>query len=309
MIKYIFKRIAFMILTLFLIVSITLTAMLTMPGNPYNNEKLTSDQIAQMDRENGFDRPIPVQFVDYWVKGITEGDWGRSFGYQQDVGEIIAKRLPVSIQLGIISVSIGTIVGISFGVLAALRKNSFWDYFATAVAIIGVSFPSFVLASYTQFFLSTKLGLFPVIFSKSNPMSLVLPIFSLSVFAIASVSRMTRSEMVELEGASYVTLARAKGLSNTQVNIRHKLRNSLVGIITVLGPLIVSLTVGSLTIERIFNIPGIGDVLTKAVLSKDIFLVVGVTAVFAFEILLMNLIVDILYGFIDPRIKVAGGKK
>ncbi len=308
MLNYILKRLGLLTLTLWFIVTITFVAMALMPGNPYNNDKLSAQDIASLDHEYGFDRPVIIQYGEY-LTNLVHGDMGRSFVYKDDVSNIITKRYPVSFQLGIISVIIGTVVGIILGIVAALKRNTFADYFATIIAVLGVSFPSFVLAAYTQYYLALKLGWFPVSYLAGGPIErLILPILSLSVFAIAQVARVTRTEMVEISSSNYINLARAKGVTTKNVNFKHAFRNTLISILTVLGPLTVSLTTGSFVVERIFGIPGIGDVLVGAVLGKDIYLVTGVTLLISLQILLMYLLVDILYAVVDPRIRIGGGK-
>ncbi len=308
MLKYVLKRLGLMLLTLWFIVTITFVSMTLMPGNPYNNEKLTKEDIAQLDAKYGFDQPVVKQYTDY-LSNLAQGDMGESFTYKQSVNKIITKRYPVSFQLGIISVIVGTILGVLLGIIAALKRNTFADYAATIIAVIGVSFPSFVLASYAQYYLALQLGWFPVSFIAGGPIErMILPIMSLSVFAIAQVARVTRTEMVELSQSNFINLARAKGVSQKNVNFKHAFRNTLISILTVLGPLTVSLTTGSLVVERIYGIPGIGEVLVGAVLGKDIFLVTGVTLFISLQILLMYLLVDVLYAVVDPRVRVNGGK-
>lgn len=320
MLKYIAKRVGLMFLTLFMIVSITFIGMSLMPGNPYPNaEKMTQQQVEQLDKQYGFDRPVIIQYVDYMTDVFlgedfpqkTEFfalDFGNSFQTNQPVKNDILRRYPISFTIGISAVVIGSLIGVGLGLLAALRKNSFGDYFATFIAVLGVSFPAFVIASYLQYFLAVELGVLPSIFIKGNPASYVLPVISLSFFAIASIARVTRTEMVELSQSNFVNLARAKGVKNSDVILKHSFRNALISVLTVLGPLMVSLTTGSLVVEKIFSVPGIGGLLTTAVITKDIFVVCGATFFIALQILLMYLIVDILYVLVDPRIKLQGGK-
>lgn len=322
--RYILKRIGLMFFTLWIIVTVTFFAMAFVPGRPYPNyDKMNAEQRAQMDHTYGYDRPLVVQYADYLTGLIglsgaidIEGhedeplfgfDMGYSFLYQQDVSDVIVKRYPVSLFLGLSALLVGTFIGLMLGVIAAIRRNTIWDYIATGVAVIGVSFPSFVLASYLQLYLATYLGLFPTTFQRGDIHSMILPIMALSVYAIAQVARVTRTEMVEVLGSNYINLAKAKGVSQKAIVVRHALRNSLVTILTVLGPLTIALTTGSLVIEQIFGIPGIGGALVDGVLAKDTFLVCGMVLFIAIQILIVYLIVDILYGFIDPRIRVGGG--
>ncbi len=326
MINYILKRVFLMIFTLWFIITITFTAMYFMPGDPYvNSDRMPTEQIEQLDETYGFNRPYIVQYVDYMtnITGLSglitteyEGeadsifgfDMGYSFSNTKDVSITIAKSYPVSLSLGITSVFLGSMIGVVLGLVASIKRNSFWDYFATFIAVLGVSFPSFVLASYMQFVFSVKLELLPTMFTKGDLVSMILPVVSLSVFAISQVARVTRTEMIDVLGSNYITLAKAKGVSNKKVVFKHAFRNILVAVITILGPITVSLTTGSLVIESIFSIPGLGNNLVPAVLSNDVFLVLGTTIVISLQILIMYLIVDILYVFVDPRIKLAGGK-
>lgn len=326
MIKYIFKRVGLMLLTLWFIITITFTAMYFMPGYPYANaDRLPQNQIESLEHQYGFDRPYLVQYTDYMTNitglsglittpieqepdSVFGFDMGYSFSNTRDVDKVISKTYPVSLLIGLTSVFVGTIIGICLGLVASIKRNSKWDYLTTFIAVLGVSFPSFVLASYNLYFFSLKLGLFPTMYSKGNGLSLVLPVLSLSVFAISQVARVTRTEMLDVLGANYITLAKAKGVSNKKVIYKHAFRNILVAVITILGPITVSLTTGSLVIESIFSIPGLGSNLVPGVLSNDVFLVLGTTIVISLQILFMYLLVDILYVFIDPRIKLGGGK-
>lgn len=323
--RYILKRIGLMIFTLWLIVSITFLAMAFVPGRPYPNyDKMTEEQREQMDHTYGYDRPLIVQYADYMtgIIGLSgaidlEGeedeplfgfDMGYSFLYQQDVNDVIAKRYPVSLFLGMSALIVGCVIGLMLGVIAAIRRNSKWDYLATGIAVFGVSFPSFVLASYLQLYLATYWGLFPTTFARGDISSIILPVMALSVYAIAQVARVTRTEMVEVLGANYINLAKAKGVKQKAIISKHALRNSLITILTILGPLTISLTTGSLVIESIFGIPGIGGALVDGVLAKDTFLVCGMVLLIAIQVLVVYLIVDILYAIIDPRIRIGGGE-
>lgn len=326
MLKYILKRIGLMVLTMWFIMSLTFSAMYFMPGDPYPNaEKLPKTKIEELDHAYGFDRPFIIQYGDYMTNLLgMQGafttphestntplfgfDMGYSFTRSTDVDKTIAQSYPVSLELGITSVIFGTLVGVFLGLVASIKKNSFWDYFATFIAVLGVSFPSFVLASYNQYIFSVVLGITPTMYTKGDIVSVILPVVSLSVFAISQVARVTRTEMVDVLGSNYITLAKAKGVSNKKIIFKHAFRNILIAVVTILGPITVGLTTGSLVIESIFSIPGLGKNLVPAVLSNDVFLVLGTTFVISLQILIMYLIVDILYVFIDPRIKLSGGK-
>ncbi len=326
MISYILKRVGLMLFTLWFIITITFSAMYLMPGDPYpNSDRMPATQVAALDKTYGFDRPFIVQYADYMTNitgfaglitteadGPSESifgfDMGYSFSNTNDVDKTIARTYPVSLQLGLTSVVFGTIVGVALGLLASIKKNSAWDYLATVIAVIGVSFPAFVLASYNQYLFSVILGWMPTMYTKGNLISMILPVVSLSVFAVSQVARVTRTEMLDVLSSNYIILAKAKGVSNKKVIFKHAFRNILVAVITVLGPIMVGLTTGSLVIESIFSIPGIGKNLVPAVLSNDVYLVLGTTIMISIQILVMYLIVDLLYVVVDPRIKLAGGK-
>lgn len=321
-----------MIITLWFVLSVTFTAMSFIPGNPYpNQEKLTKEQIELYDKQYGFDRPLVTQYFDYitgiiglqgliTIEGAPEEtflgyDFGYSFSTKGDVDKVLVKAFPYSFTLGFASVFVGTIIGVFLGVIASIKKDGPLDMMATVISVMGVSFPSFVFASYLQMFFAGKpLFIFfgpqiPTMFSNGNWVSFILPVAALSVFAIAQTARVTRTEMVEVLGSNFITLGKAKGVVRKKIILNYAFRNSLIAILTVLGPLMVALTTGSLVIEKIFSIPGMGEHLNTAIIKNDIFMVLGATQLIAIQILVMYLIVDILYAFVDPRIRIVGGSK
>jgi oligopeptide transport system permease protein len=308
MIRYVSRRVVYMLITLFIIISITFFISKMLPGTPFADDKLTPQIRAQLFEKYGLDEPVYVQYVKY-MANVFQGDLGNSFYFEsRPVTQMILERLPVSMFLGIQAVVFGLVVGLVLGIVAALRHNTWWDTLAVIVAVLGVSVPTFVLGPLLQYWLGVQLGLFPIAFFESW-MHSVLPSLALSVFVVSTVARFVRSEMLEVMGQDYITLARAKGLSGLAVIIRHVLRNAMIPLVTVLAPLTVYLITGSLVVEQIFAIPGIGEQFVDSIRVNDYSMILGTTVFFSVMFIVALLIQDILYGVIDPRIRVAGAKE
>ena len=308
MTRYVAKRVAYMLVTLFVIASITFFISKLLPGTPFADDKLTPQIRAQLFAKYGLDEPLTVQYAKYMLN-VAQGDLGNSFYFEsRPVTQMILKGLPVSMFVGVQAVIFGLVVGLVLGIVAALRHNTLWDTVAVVLAVVGVSVPTFVLGPLLQYWLGVKLGLFPIAFFESW-MHSVLPSLALSVFVISTVARFIRSEMLEVMGQDYITLARAKGLSGLAVIIRHVLRNSLIPLVTVLAPLTVYVITGSLVVEQIFAVPGIGEMFVTSVFVSDYSMILGTTLFFSVMFILALLIQDILYGVIDPRIRVSGAKE
>jgi oligopeptide transport system permease protein len=308
MLRYVATRVVYMFVALFIIVSVTWFISKLLPGTPFADQKLTPESRAQLFDKYGLDEPWPVQYGKYMLN-VAQGDLGNSYYFQsKPVTEIILARLPVSAFVGIQAIVIGLVIGLVLGIVAALRHNSFWDSAATVVAILGVSVPSFVLGPILQYWLGVKLGWFPIAFFESWWHS-VLPSLALSVFVIATVARFIRAEMLEVMGQDYTTLAKAKGLSRLAVVMKHVLRNALIPLVTVLAPLTIYIVTGSLVVEQIFAVPGIGEEFVRSVVVSDYAMILGTTIFFSILFILALLIQDILYGIIDPRIRVSGAKE
>lgn len=309
MTKYLLQRILYMIITLFLIASFTFFLMKLMPGTPFTmQEKMTEAQKAILFAKYGLDDPVPVQYAKY-ILSLAQGDLGISFQYDnRSVTDLIMQRIGPSAQLGFQAMVVGTLIGIFLGVVAALRQNTWVDYGSTVLAVLGKSIPSFVFAGLLQYYIAVKLGWFPVAFWNGWEYT-VLPTIALSMFPIAIAARFMRTEMIEVLGSDYITLARAKGASSFDIAFKHALRNALIPVVTVLGPLAVSLMTGTLVIEKIFAVPGLGEQFVRSITTNDYPVIMGTTLFFAALFILIVLIVDILYGVIDPRIRLAGGKK
>jgi oligopeptide transport system permease protein len=297
-----------MLVTLFIIASVTFFISKLLPGTPFADDKLTPQIRAQLFEKYGLDEPVYVQYVKYMLN-LAQGDLGNSFYFEsRPVLQMILERAPVSAFVGIQAVIFGLVIGLVLGIVAALRHNTFWDTLAVVVAVLGVSIPSFVLGPMLQYWLGVRLELFPIAFFESWWHS-VLPSLALSVFVVSTVARFVRSEMLEVIGQDYVTLAKAKGLSGLAVILRHVLRNALIPLVTVLAPLTVYLITGTFVVEVIFAVPGIGEQFVTSIQVNDYSMILGTTLFGSTFFIIALLIQDILYGVIDPRIRVAGAKE
>ncbi len=305
--KYVAKRVITAIFTLLVILLVLFILMQLMPGSPFNDEKLTADQKAALYAKYGLDQPVVVQFFHY-VVNMLRGDFGVSYKISKNtpIAQLIAVRLPVSIAIGGYAVALGALVGLILGLIAALRRDTILDTLCTVISVIGVSVPSYVFALALSFQFGYKWHLFPMLYNTAEALnSSVLPSVSLSMFTMASIARFTRTEMLEVMGSEYMLLAESKGISGGALIFRHALRNALIPIITVLAPLIVDLMTGSLVVEKIFSIPGVGSLLVNAIQSNDYNVVISLSFIYSAMYIAIMLVVDILYGIIDPRIRLA----
>lgn len=309
MAKYLLKRVLYMFLTLFIIASLTFFLMKIIPGTPFASaNKLSPAQMEIMKAKYGLDQPVPVQYAKY-IGNLLQGDLGVSFQFNnRAVTDMIVGRLGPSMQLGGQAMIFGTIIGVLLGIFAALRQNTWVDYSSTFVAVLGKSIPNFVFAGLLQYYVGVKLGWFPVLFWRGFEYT-ILPTIALSMLPIAIAARFMRTEMIEVLGSDYIMLAKAKGASFFEIAFKHALRNALIPLVTVLGPLAISLMTGSLVIEKIFAIPGLGEQFVASITLNDYPVIMGTTILFAALFVVIILVVDILYGIIDPRIRLSGGNK
>jgi oligopeptide transport system permease protein len=308
MTKYIIKRICYLLLTLFIIASITFFLMKLMPGTPFNNPKIPAEQLAALKKANGLDKPVYVQYFKY-LAGVVHGDFGTSYQFAgQSVSHLISSRIAPSLQIGAQAMVVGTLLGILLGAIAAIRANTWVDSVATIFAILGRSIPNFVFAALLQFWLAFKWHIFPIALWDGASSS-ILPTIALAMAPLAQTARFMRTEMVDVLNSDYIELARSKGESEWQTVAKHALRNSMIPIITIIGPMAVDLMVGSLVVENIFAIPGIGEQFVRSILTNDYPTIMGLTMLYSVMLVVVLLVVDILYGFIDPRIRLAGGSK
>ncbi|WP_040949472.1 ABC transporter permease [Gorillibacterium massiliense] len=308
--RYVLKRLAISIVTVLFILLVLFLMLEFMPGSPFNDEKINATQRALLNAKYGLDQPLFVRFLNY-IKAMLTGDFGVSYVIQKNmpISTMLHARLPVSLQIGFQAVLLGTVIGIILGIVAALKHNSFVDNLTTFISVIGVSFPSYVFALALSYFLASKLGWFPILYSAHKPIfSTILPTIALAMFTVATVARFARSEMIEVLGSEYMLLSESKGVKRGRLILVHGLRNALIPIITVLAPLIVSLMTGSLVVEQIFSIPGIGSLLVTAIQVNDYNVILALSFVYSVMFIVTMLIVDILYGVIDPRIRLAKGE-
>src|SRR5215211_999374 len=305
MLKYTLKRLVNAVIVLFIITTATWFLMQLLPGSPIQNfEKLTPEQRAQVQEQYHLDDPLPVQYAAY-MTGLLRGDLGDSYLYGgRSVTSIIMERLPVSLFLGAQAIIVGLVVGLFLGIVSALKQNSIWDSGAAFLAVLGVSVPDFVLAPLAQYWLGLKLGIFPIAFFESWWHS-VLPSLVLS----AVIATFTRTEMLEVLSQDYVTLAKAKGLSRLAVVMKHVLRNSMIPLVTIMLPLAAALVTGTLIVETVFSIPGLGQQFVVSIFEKDFPIIMGTTILYSVFFVASYLLQDILYGIIDPRIRVAGHRE
>lgn len=308
MTKYIIKRVFYMFITLFLIATATFFLMKTLPGSPISSaEKLSPAQLAIVEAKYGLDKPVPVQYGIYMLN-LVQGDLGNSFAFKgADVTDLIINRLGPSMQLGAQAMFFGVTIGIILGMIAALKQNSFWDYGSTIVSILGISIPSFVFAAMLQYWLAVRFDFFPVALWNDGFRSSVLPSLALAMGPLAISARFIRTEMIEVLSSDYITLAKSKGANGFEVAFKHAFRNAMIPLVTVMGPLAAGLLTGSLVIEQIFAIPGIGEQFVRSIMVSDFSIIMGTTLFFSVFLIGIILVVDILYGIIDPRIRLSGG--
>lgn len=304
--KYIGRRLVTALLTLFVICVVLFLMVHYLPGSPINNEKLSAAQRAAIEAKYGLDKPLVVQFITY-VKNMLTGDFGVSYNMYKDmqVSYLVGSAIKLSFTYGIAAVLFGTIVGILLGVSAALNRNTIWDTIATGISVLGVSIPSFVFAFLFLILFSSTLRILPSTYSSSNPIvSSILPVFALSMSVIANVARFTRTEMIEVLASDYMMLAKAKGLDQRTLILKHALRNSLIPVITILGPILVNLMTGTMVVEKICGVPGLGKLLIQSIQSSDYNIILACSFLYAAMYIVMILIIDVSYGLIDPRIRL-----
>ncbi len=278
-----------------------------MPGSPFNDDKLSQEQIDVLYQKYGLDDPFIVRYFRY-IFNILHGDFGVSYNIASNVPitDLLQTRVPTSIRLGGQAVFLGAAIGLVLGLIAALKHNTIFDTIATIISVLGVSLPSYVFALALSYTLGYRAGWFPLLYDSATPLiSSVLPTVALSMFSMANIARFTRTEMLEVLRSDYMLLAESKGISGPKLIIRHALRNALIPIITVLGPLIVNTMTGSLVIEKIFSIPGIGELMVRSIQQNDYNVTIALSFIYSLMYITIMLVVDILYGVIDPRIRLS----
>lgn len=306
--SYLFQRVFYMLITFFLVMTITFVTMKLLPGSPFKNQdKLTAQQLEVLQDHYRLNDPISVQFYHY-VMDFFKGDLGMSFQFKnQGVTEIILDKMQPSFIIGMEALLIGIFVGLLLGIFSGIKHHTFWDYGTTVLSVIGISIPSFVFAGFMQYFFAVKLGWLPVAYW-GDWKHHVMPALALSFVVISTIARYIRMEMLEVLNQDYIKTARAKGLSNSEIIIKHALKNTLIPVITMLGPLTIAILTGSLVIEKIFSIPGIGEQFVVSITTNDYPMIMGLTLLYSALFIGIVFIVDLLYGLVDPRIKLGGGK-
>jgi oligopeptide transport system permease protein len=306
MIKHLLKKILIIFCSLFLVATGTFFLMHSIPGDPFSQDQAIPEEILKsLYHHYHLDKPLHVQYIKY-MKGLMVGDLGPSFKYQGRMAlDIIKEGFPASCILGVEALLIALIAGILAGTIAAFKRGQMLDQAAMIGAVLGISVPSFILATLLQFIFSIKFDLLPVArwgtFSHT-----ILPAISLSALPTAFIARLTRSNMVEVLQQDFITTAKSKGINSFQLAFRHVLRNSLLPVITYIGPLSASILTGSFVIEKIFGIPGLGQWFVLSVQNRDYTIVMALTIFYSAFLMGSVLVVDLLYCFIDPRIKIGG---
>ena len=304
MLKLILSRIATGGLVLLFVATITFFLIRILPGGPFDKEKQLPPKILEnLEKKYKLDKPLPTQYVIY-LKSLLRGDFGPSYKYiDRSANDIIRETLPVSIQLGLSALLISLVFGISIGIFSSLSPGNFWDYLTAVFSISLVSVPNFVVGAILIYFFSVKLGWLPAALW-GKPQNFILPSITLAAGSTAYIARLVRTNMIEASRELYIRTARAKGLNRIRIIYKHTLRNALIPVVTVLGPISAYLVTGSFVVEHIFAIPGMGRFFVFAVSNRDYSVVLAITIVYTIILVLANLIVDLLYPVLDPRIKM-----
>lgn len=302
MIGYLIRRLLFLIPVLLFVSLITFVLMHAAPGGPWDRERRLAPAVeANLNEKYHLNDPLPVQFGHYLLN-LLRGDLGLSFKYAGDtVQEVIGRGLGVTVQLGLLAALVSFVVGVPLGVIAALRQNSWIDYGSMFFAIVGYTTPSFVLAIFLMVVFAVQLRWLPA-GGWGRPSSMIMPVLALAAGPTALLARYTRASMLDTIGQDYVRTARSKGLQEQIVIVRHMLRNALLPIVTIIGPVLAALVTGSFIVEQIFRIPGIGRLYIDAIFGRDYPMIMGTTLLYAVAVAVFNLVVDVLYVVIDPRI-------
>lgn len=302
--QYVIRRFLLMLVTIWVVVTITFLMMHAVPGDPFANERLRPEIKALMLARYGLDKPLWQQYLVWWGN-FLRGEFGSSFFVVgRDVEVIIGESFPDSAWVGMQALGWAVVTGLALGTVAALNHNRGWDYFTMVLAVIGVSVPSFVVGSVLQYFLGVKWPVMPIIWDGTLK-GTILPSFALGLGTLALMARMMRTQMLEVLSQDYIRTAKAKGLSTGEVVWRHGFRNAILPVVTILGPIFANIVTGTVVIERIFNIPGLGNWYVQSVYTRDYPVILGTTVFYFVFLVVANFVVDVAYGMIDPRIRLA----
>ena len=313
-VRYIIKRIGYAVITILVLIALTFTLMHLLPGDPFTGPKAIPESVKEaLNVKYGLDKPLLQQFFIY-LGNVLRGDLGASVPDGRLVTDIIKQAFPVSLELGVRSLIFAFIIGILLGIVAAIKRGTVWDSASMFLALIGVSVPSFIIGSLLQYFLGLKLyqatgtQVFAIMgWTTAN--SKILPAFALAFSSMATISRLMRTSMLDVLNQDYIKTAKAKGLKQRQIIWLHAVRNAIMPVVTVMGPLVASVLTGAFVVENIFSIPGLGKYFVQSVQTNNYTVISGTTIFYGTFLILANLVVDLIYGFIDPRVKLTGGKE
>ncbi len=308
MLKYTLKKVLTALITIFILVTITFFLLKLIPNGLFSDPKISATARAKLMAQYGLDKPLWQQYI-FYLRNLLRLDLGESIAYPgRKIATMIfdpstGNGLPQSMKLGLCALLFSLPVGVGLGAVAGLNRNKFWDKLTIGISLIGVSVPSFVVATLLVTVFGNMLGWLPTT-GFSTPIEMLLPTLCLSLGTIATIARLTRTSIIELETADFIKTAKAKGLKKRHIVLRHQLRNALLPVVTVLGPLTATLLTGTFVVENIFNIKGLGSYYVESISNRDYGLVMGLTVLFGTFLVVCNLLVDILYGLIDPRIRL-----
>ncbi len=301
---YILKRVALAVLTVWVVITVTFFVMRAVPGGPFASEKaITPAAQAALEAKYGLDKPLAEQYFTYLKDIVTKFDFGPSLKQRgRDVIDIITDGMKTSVKLGLIAACLALVSGIVLGACAALRRNKIIDKIIMVITTAFVSMPSFIMGSLLLIVFAITLHIFPA--NGNAEGGLILPVITLSLYPMAYITRLTRSSMLDVLGQDYIRTAKAKGVSGGNIIFKHALKNSLIPVLTYFGPMLAYIVTGSLVVEQIFAVPGIGRSFVNSITNRDYTLIMGTTIVLAALIVIMNLVTDILYKVVDPRINL-----
>lgn len=293
-----------MIVTLWIIVTLTFVLMVTLPGSPLNEERTTNEAVqANLEAHYNLDEPYYMQYLLY-IKSIVTLDFGPSIKQPTEtVNDLLGRGFPISFELGVATIAVAVISGITLGIFAALKHNGIMDYMAMAIAVLGISIPNFVLATLLIQVLAVNWGVLPAA-TWSSPFHMIMPTIALATGPMAIIARLTRSTMLEVLTQDYIKMARAKGLKPWKVVIKHALKNALMPVVTIMGTLLAGILTGTFVIEQIFGIPGMGEYFVESINQRDYPVIMGTTVFYSAFLIITLFLVDVAYGLLDPRIKL-----
>ena len=307
MTRYVFRRLGGAIIILWVIITVTFALIHAIPGGPFTTEKKLPPQVkASIEAKYHLDDPVWKQYGDY-LGGVITGDLGPSYKYEgRSVNDIISDAFPISAQLGLLSLMVAVVGGIAAGAISAMRPNGIVDYAVTILSTIGISVPTFIIGAVLVYVVGFELGWFPVALWR-GPSYMVLPVLTLAAQPMAFIARLTRSGLLDVYQQEYIRTARAKGLSSWTILTRHALGNAILPVITYLGPLAASLLTGSFIVETIFAIPGLGQYFVTSIYNRDYTVILGITIFYSALVVFLNILVDMIYPLIDPRVTTEEG--